>query len=338
MPIVDEDDNVKRFAVGELAIALASVCSQTVYATANVLFEGKRALPFGDPALEKEVEFLQSTSVGDIVFENIAGDPTFVVRNTQTDTCIEFSNRHPTRGEIRAGKLREILDMAKQADPNQKLYDVIQSALRDPRTSDMVTGVRATLTDKYFHGESAMSKAHFQLYSGEIWRVVDKKMQAPSVVLVTVCDGKLGDVDLSQLYDKTKDLAKKIDHLERIVSGLETKGKHFAAGGERFKEASQSVNTLVAGMRAARAQVLEDGNVEQYMQTCNAVMGKAALVLNKHRGMLGVVPVVTRALSLLVGKTTNSTKALLEMKEVVGSMRQEQTKPQEAGSAKPNMS
>jgi hypothetical protein len=86
-----------------------------------------------------DLEFLRRTSLENIVFDNVTDTTLFQIKDKSTNTSMIFSNRRPTRGELRGEILREKLVALQKQNPNQSIYQAIDSVISSGKTSDIYT-------------------------------------------------------------------------------------------------------------------------------------------------------------------------------------------------------
>jgi hypothetical protein len=111
--------------IDDLKYIVSTVSMQKVEGYNDVLFDGK-----SDENVDQEkINFMENLPLAQIEFDNLDGNPNFIIRNNMTNEELEFSNREPSKGEIRGRVLRDLLDKYKMIDPNQSLYTAISKII-----------------------------------------------------------------------------------------------------------------------------------------------------------------------------------------------------------------
>ncbi len=96
---------------------------QTVEGHGHTLFEG---IKFVD---QEKIHFMKNLLLENMEFDNLDCNPNFIIRNNISNEILEFSNRDPSKGEIRGRVFRNLLDRYKISDPNQSLYTAISKII-----------------------------------------------------------------------------------------------------------------------------------------------------------------------------------------------------------------
>lgn len=121
---MDAHAKLKAFIIKEAKIALAQVPFCKVEDYSNILFEP----PFAEVP---PVIFLKETKLSELIYGNIARNPTFTLINITNNQEIEASNRNPTKNELRGHLLRDYLNEMRIKNPDLSVYNAITQAIRN---------------------------------------------------------------------------------------------------------------------------------------------------------------------------------------------------------------
>ena len=169
---------LKNAVINQARSMLAEIPFNTVYSYADNLFD-KEEMNIDDPRLDKEVDFLKTTRLANLSFEDTTNQTFFTMKNNLTSESIQVSNRESSRGEIRGEILRNILNKEKISHSNETIFDVITNALKHPDHSDAlaifkcnVVGHNATL-----HFNESMEEEHFVFFSRILLNMISEKIE-----------------------------------------------------------------------------------------------------------------------------------------------------------------
>ncbi|MDP1603120.1 MAG: hypothetical protein Q8M03_07630 [Legionella sp.] len=223
-------EDLKKDAIKSSKVMLAEIPFNNLYSYADNLFETKDLL-IGDELIAAEVQFLKTTPLKDLVFEDLVG-PFFTMRNKITQNSIKVSNRGSSKGELRGQVLRNHLTEELKKDPNQITFDVIENAIKSLDYSDMVAMLRGGYCGIGAEDTFgvAMSGRHFQLFSNLLFLIVKNKVKIglissnlePQIIRndKSIREEIYKGIDVERLYDLTEqysDYGALVEHINEIV-------------------------------------------------------------------------------------------------------------------------
>jgi hypothetical protein len=94
-----------------------------------------------------DINFMKSLKLKDMKFEDISNKTEFLLKNKKSKEFMKFSNRDPSRNELRGRVLRDLLEKNKEQNPNLTLYDAISKVITTI-DSDVYKGMLHTFAYK----------------------------------------------------------------------------------------------------------------------------------------------------------------------------------------------
>lgn len=186
---------INRYHYDLLSDIIFTIRSSTVENYIKTFVDGK------DSWEVTELKQMQAMTLENIEFEmpkelKDGESPTFQIRNKMNGDAITFSDRNPTKGELRSSVLRNALMQLKAVNPKMSLYDALSALIRDLSKSDIlnawVNGVHDSADDDD---------------SSKPWEMYQPKLKAAWIALVS---------PLLALIDE----AIKIDHVNAFKDEL----------------------------------------------------------------------------------------------------------------------
>ena len=273
---------------------LPQIPFNTIYSYADNLFD-LREVPFNDPSIQTQVDFLKNTKLSDIEYSNTDKDDFFTIKNRLTGESIQVSNRMSSRGELRGEKLRELLNQRKQEDPDEVAYDTITRAIKTAECSDMVTMLRGTVS----RGEGAqmiygtpMTEEHFEIFTAMLLGKIQEKIQNKTLennlepkdirdseeLQARIWEG----IDIDAIYNATQNLTVNFQQIKEKSDELSNRG---------YSEAAKAASDLYDNLTAQKESLIQGKlSVQSFSKNCNKLIEDAQnSELKNHRGFFGSI-------------------------------------------------
>lgn len=273
---------------------LPQIPFNTIYSYADNLFD-LGEVPFGDPSIQRQVDFLKKTKLSDIEYSNTDKADFFTITNRLTDESIQVSNRMSSRGELRGEKLRELLNQRKQEKPDEVVYDTITRAIKTAECSDMVTMLRGAVS----RGEGAketygtpMTEEHFELFTamllGKIQEKIQNKILENNLEPKEIRDSeKLQEriwkgIDIDAIYEATQNLTVNFQKIKEKSDELSNRG---------CSKAAQAALELYSNLTVQKESLIQGKlSVQDFSKNCNKLIEEAQnSELKNHRGFFGSI-------------------------------------------------
>jgi hypothetical protein len=286
--------NLKDDVIRTTKNMLPQIPFNTIYSYADNLFDLKE-LPFEDPSLQIQVDFLKKTKLSNIEYSNTDKNKFFTMTNRMTGESIQVSNRMSSRGELRGEKLRELLNHRKQEHPDEVAYDTITRAIKTAECSDMVTMLRAAFS----RGEDAkttygtpMTEEHFELFTamvlGKLQEKIQNKTLENNLEPKDIRDSKelqeriWKGIDIDAIYEATQNLTVNFQKIKE-------KGEELSNHG--YSKAAKAALDLYSNLTAQKESLIQGKlSVKNFSENCNKLIEDAQnSELKNHRGFFGSI-------------------------------------------------
>lgn len=289
-----QKNDVKIDAINSAKIMLAEIPFSTIYSYADVLFDLPELL-FNDSMINQQIDFLKNSKLKDLDFLNTDDPHFFTLQNNITQDSIQVSNRQPTRGELRAEKLRHLIMIQEEKDPEEYVYHTITTAIRTANYSDMVTMLKASVSTGENTKEmynSPMDENHFDLFVSILLAKIELKIKNHTLrsdfepkdirnsneLQELIWSG----IDVNLIYDASQLITNTLCIIQSKAIDLEKRGYHKA--NECTLDLYQAL--LFEKDRFVQNQISISELCENYKKIMeNASHGE----LNKYRGFFGIV-------------------------------------------------
>ncbi len=227
---------LKESVIATAKAVVAQVLLATIEDCAEVTFDKKQLAP-------EEIDFLKNTALSEISFENINDPEKFLIRNKESGAVMAVSNRAVANNELRGHLVRAIISEAQVATPTQSLYDTLNHALNNPKTSGILAKSKGFFVglkfSPYEQGE-IMEENHFVLFTQVLLNILDQKKKEGRLDGVTykdvlkkendVRDHIWDGVDLDEIYEVTKEIGVQFKQFSSKAEDLEKRGYKAEAG------------------------------------------------------------------------------------------------------------
>lgn len=227
---------LKESVIETAKAVVAQVLLATIEECAEVTFDKRQLAP-------EEIDFLKNTPLSEISFENINDPGKFLIRNKESGAAMAVSNRAVANNELRGHLVRAIISEAQVATPTQSLYDTLNHALNNPKTSGILAKSKGFFVglrnSPYERGES-MEENHFVLFTQVLLNILNDKKKKGRLDGVTYKDvlkkeNNVRDliwegIDLDQIYEVTKEICMQFKQFSSKADDLEKRGYKAEAG------------------------------------------------------------------------------------------------------------
>jgi hypothetical protein len=285
---------LKNDVISMAKIMLPQTPFNTIYSYADNLFDLKE-LPFNDPSIQKQVDFLKNAKLSDIEYSGTDKADFFTMRNRSTGDSIQVSNRASTRGELRGEKLRDLLDQQRQKSPDEVAFNTITRAIRTAESSDMYTMLKGAVSSsegaKQTYG-TPMSNEHFELFTAMLLGKVHEKiknelladnLEPKAIRQDSTLQDKIWDgIDVAAIYDATEALALHLQQIKTMSESLSNRG---------YAKAASAAVGLYNDLRSQNDNLIQGKiPVEEFSKNCNQIVEQAQQgELKNHRGLFGSI-------------------------------------------------
>lgn len=289
----------KNSAISLAKTMLPQIRFNSIYAYADNLFD-KQEVPFGDPSIQTEIDFLKNTKLEDLEFENTESPKFFTMRNKRTGESIEVSNRESSKGELRGRILRQYLQSKTEEHGEQTAYDIISHAVKSPVYSDMIAMMRGALCmeEVRMMGSEPMHQEHFNLFITVLLDKIDEKIrngEIPAVEPKQIRDApELQEqiwkgIDIAQIYEYTAPKYNELSQFNAAMEQLQEKATSLKLQGHT--KASEEVSDIYAQLSAKRnSYVCGEIDTEQFASSCTSIVddaqNKSESQIQKHHGVI----------------------------------------------------
>lgn len=286
--------NLKDDVITMTKSMLPQIPFNTIYSYADILFDLPE-VPFEDPSIQRQVDFLKKTKLSDIEYSNTDKADFFTITNRLTDESIQVSNRMPSRGELRGEKLRELLNQRKQEKPDEVVYDTITRAIKTAECSDMVTMLRGAVSRgevaKITYG-TPMTEEHFELFTamllGKIQEKIQNKILENNLEPKEIRDSKKlqeriwKGIDIDAIYEATQNLTVNFQKIKEKSDELSNRG---------CSKAAQAALELYSNLTVEKESLIQGKlSVQDFSKNCNKLIEEAQnSELKNHRGFFGSI-------------------------------------------------
>jgi hypothetical protein len=273
---------------------LPQIPFNTIYSYADNLFD-LTEVPFGDPSIQRQVDFLKKTKLSDIEYSNTDKADFFTITNGLTGESIQVSNRMSSRGELRGEKLRELLNQRKQEKRDEVVYDTITRAIKTAECSDMVTMLRGAVSRgegaKIIYG-TPMTEEHFELFTamllGKIQKKIQNKTLENNLEPKEIRDSeKLQEriwkgIDIDAIYEATQNLTVNFQKIKEKSDELSNRG---------YSKAAQVALEIYSNLTVQKESLIQGKlSVQDFIKNCNKLIEEAQnSELKNHRGFFGSI-------------------------------------------------